>query len=39
MVERLRRRGLPVACEIFAGLGHAATLPASLPPTLRFAAR
>jgi predicted alpha/beta superfamily hydrolase len=39
MVERLRRRGLPAACEILAGLGHAATLPASLPAALAFASR
>lgn len=37
MVDRLRRRGVAVDCEIFAGLGHAATLPASLAPAMAFA--
>lgn len=40
LVLRLReRQGLTVAMEIFAGLGHAATLPASIAPALAFAAR
>lgn len=40
LVSRLRARpGLDVALEIFGGLGHAATLPASIAPALEFAAR
>lgn len=38
MVERLKRRpGLQVGHDIFAGLGHAATLPASLGPAMKLA--
>lgn len=40
MVERLKRRtGFQVGHDIFAGLGHAATLPASLGPAMALAAR
>lgn len=40
LVSRLRDRpGLELSMEIFKGLGHAATLPASIAPTLAFAAR
>lgn len=40
LVARLRQRaGLEISMEIFEGLGHAATLPASLPAALAFAAR
>lgn len=40
LVSRLRDRPrLDVALKIFAGLGHAATLPASIAPALAFAAR
>src|SRR5690606_2240485 len=40
MIERLSQRpGISVSHEIFAGAGHAATLPASLAPALAFAAR
>ena len=40
MIRRLERRdGLGVSSHIFKGAGHAATLPASLPLALDFAAR
>lgn len=40
MVARLRGRpGFSVSMEIFKGLGHAATLPASLEPALAFAGK
>lgn len=40
MVRRLGLRdGLDISCRVFEGAGHAATLPASLPWALDFAAR
>ena len=40
MVHRLGLRdGLEISCRVFEGAGHAATLPASLPSALEFAAR